>query len=146
MLFGFREFVSCQICKERVSINYPTCPNCKSRIINRNRNRNRNAIRNHINQINNNISHQINLNINNENYIKLPYKEKLQTKKMTFQLYNRNDLNLEAPICGICLANIEYGQTIYLLPCKHLFHKYCANKWFEKKSECPYCRKKVNFA
>ena len=143
MLVQRNEYVRCHICKERVSINTPSCPNCKSRVIIINTNRN--AIRHHNNQINNN-SAQINANINNKNNIKLNNKEKLQTKKMTFQLYNRNDLNLEAPICGICLANIEYGQTIYLLPCKHFFHKHCANKWFEKKYECPYCRKKVNFA
>ena len=144
MLVQRNEYVRCHICKERVSINTPSCPNCKSRVIIINTNRNRNAIPNHNNQINNN-SAQINANINNKNNIKLNNKEKLQNKKMNLNFYIKYNI-IEAPICAICIANIEYGQTIYLLPCKHYFHKHCANKWFEKKYECPYCRKKVNLA
>ena len=33
----------------------------------------------------------------------------------------------------------------YRTPCKHHFHKYCLTKWFEKKPDCPVCRKPLPY-
>ena len=65
---------------------------------------------------------------------------------MTFDLYSKDKEGaLEPRICCICQENISVGQYAYFLLCTHCFHRNCADKWFEKKSECPYCRKKYLF-
>ena len=50
--------------------------------------------------------------------------------------------------CSICLSNInsnaEFGDTIKLKGCRHLFHESCINKWFSyKQFTCPICRKEL---
>ncbi|CAD8133135.1 unnamed protein product [Paramecium octaurelia] len=44
-------------------------------------------------------------------------------------------------ICSICLCSIQ-NQGI-LLPCKHLFHIKCIEKWFFENNSCPICRSKI---
>lgn len=42
--------------------------------------------------------------------------------------------------CPICLDAIPYNE-LHLTICKHIFHYSCINKWYEKKSTCPNCRR-----
>ena len=44
-------------------------------------------------------------------------------------------------ICSICLD--EYSEPKKLSTCGHTFCKACINKWLERKSSCPCCRRKV---
>ena len=48
--------------------------------------------------------------------------------------------------CAICLYDFEIGQTIKILPCnrKHMFHDWCVDKWLNRNTKCPTCRKEVN--
>ena len=138
MFYDSDDFISCYICKERFEKTRQRCPNCSARINRNNINVNRLRIRN----INN-----IPIEINSKTNIKLisnPKKE-IEIRKMNYELFNKENGVLEEQICGICLEKIKYDQYIYLLLfCKHFFHIYCAKKWFQVKSECPFCRKKVN--
>ena len=131
--------IACSVCGEMFERDSSRCPNCRTMIRRINR---RNSYLNSINQMKNNIFTQLNSNRNYKNDNISTEKEELETRKMNFELYNKKNNSLEPPLCGICLENIEYGQFIYLLSCKHLFHKYCSLKWFKIKSECPFCRKK----
>lgn len=46
--------------------------------------------------------------------------------------------------CTVCLQNIEKGELIRTLPCKHFFHSACVSEWLTKYAdECPLCRKSV---
>ena len=142
MLFS-EEQISCNLCGELVNRNAQRCPNCRLRLNQRNQSNNLYAIS--FNQINFNILAEMNSNRDNKNNINVPpVKEVLEFKKMNYQLYIKKNGRFEPPICCICLENIEIGQNIYQLSCKHLFHKSCVINWFEEKSECPYCRKKYN--
>ena len=132
------EYTICNICRESTISSNLRCQNCRARLpINYISHRNR------ITNINLIIPIQ---RTENESLIKinnLPVKEELKDRSMTIELYNKGkNGKLESPLCVICQDNIEYGQHIYLLSCKHFFHKNCAKKWFYEKSECPYCRKK----
>ena len=48
--------------------------------------------------------------------------------------------------CAICLQNFLDGDTLRLLPCHHIFHSECADKWLAKSEvpdddrKCPMCR------
>ncbi|KAG5185509.1 hypothetical protein JKP88DRAFT_354177 [Tribonema minus] len=45
-----------------------------------------------------------------------------------------------APECSVCLSSFEAGEEVRQLPCKHLYHKACIDKWFEsQKDTCPLC-------
>lgn len=52
--------------------------------------------------------------------------------------------------CSICCENVKWSEFLRKLPCKHIFHKKCVDKWIKrllKKSEntsCPLCRKNIN--
>ena len=124
MFFNDENFTICRICGESNLFGTSKCQNCKSTLNNR---------RFRINNDRNNNT--------NSSYpkIKKLIIEKLEAKKMTFDLYTKDS------ICCICQENILEGQSIYILSCTHCFHQNCANKWFEKKNQCPYCRKKYLF-
>ncbi|MDV3193989.1 MAG: RING finger domain-containing protein [Sweet potato little leaf phytoplasma] len=44
--------------------------------------------------------------------------------------------------CVICLEKIEREEKIGILqmPCLHLFHENCINKWLRNSHYCPICR------
>lgn len=43
------------------------------------------------------------------------------------------------------LVEEKKAKYCYQTPCKHNFHIYCFTKWFEKKPDCPVCRRKLPF-
>ncbi len=45
--------------------------------------------------------------------------------------------------CTICFDTFEKNERYRELPCKHIFHKRCVDKWFEKSVHCPMCRQDV---
>jgi hypothetical protein len=42
--------------------------------------------------------------------------------------------------CSICLNNITTGQDVTSLPCDHMFHSQCIQRWFRRNATCPVCR------
>ena len=47
--------------------------------------------------------------------------------------------------CIICMENYEIGDEVETLPCFHLFHKECIDKWFKSnKDSCPICKNKIS--
>lgn len=72
-------------------------------------------------------------------------KPKLKKEEMTKKMYIKNDKGkLEAPTCCICLLTLKLKDGVCRLPCKHIFHFKCIEKWAETKQECPYCRSDMN--
>eukprot|EP00121_Abeoforma_whisleri_P016025 Awhi_evm2s14730 len=43
--------------------------------------------------------------------------------------------------CCICLQTVVPGDKLRRLPCEHLFHKNCIDKWLIDKGTCVVCRK-----
>ncbi len=69
---------------------------------------------------------------------------KIKKKYISFlPKYNAQDK--EKIICSICLNKIQINDYIRKLPCEHIFHSNCIDKWiiYENKNECPNCRKQV---
>ena len=46
----------------------------------------------------------------------------------------------EMQSCCICLAEIEAGDEVKTLPCFHLFHSTCIERWLNQSSLCPICK------
>ena len=56
------------------------------------------------------------------------------------------DMGITEATCSICLGDIEKWEKVAITPCKHVFHKKCAQKWFCKECvhpTCPTCRHDV---
>lgn len=43
--------------------------------------------------------------------------------------------------CSICIEKFENQTEVLQLPCKHYYHKECIEKWLDKNTSCPLCRK-----
>ncbi|EOA96873.1 RING finger protein 165 [Anas platyrhynchos] len=42
--------------------------------------------------------------------------------------------------CTICLSMLEDGEDVRRLPCMHLFHQVCVDRWLATSKKCPICR------
>ena len=132
----------CRICGESNFSDSRRCQNCG--VFLRRNNRGNSVSFSNI-RINNNITNNNNINRIENNEVKIDrpiYIEELEVKKMNFIFYNKENNKIEPKICCICQETIEYGHNIYLLSSNHCFHQNCLKKWFNQKSECPYCRKR----
>ncbi|KAJ2009461.1 hypothetical protein GGI04_000433 [Coemansia thaxteri] len=48
----------------------------------------------------------------------------------------------ETPECAICLEDIHAGQVVRTLPCPHVFHAACIDRWLlGQSSTCPLCKR-----
>ncbi|KAJ7951837.1 E3 ubiquitin-protein ligase [Quillaja saponaria] len=47
-------------------------------------------------------------------------------------------------VCCICLAKYEDGDDLRELPCCHVFHVVCVNKWLKMRPFCPLCESVVS--
>lgn len=45
--------------------------------------------------------------------------------------------------CCICLAKYVNNDELRELPCTHLFHKECVDKWLKINASCPLCKAEV---
>ncbi|CAL9771735.1 unnamed protein product [Musa acuminata subsp. burmannicoides] len=49
----------------------------------------------------------------------------------------------EDAVCCICLAKYVDNEELRELPCSHVFHKDCVDKWLKINALCPLCKIKV---
>jgi hypothetical protein len=58
--------------------------------------------------------------------------------------YNLKTMNQYDNFCSICLDNFHNKILVKKLPCNHIFHSKCINKWFDINYICPNCRQVPN--
>ena len=46
--------------------------------------------------------------------------------------------------CSICCEQYETGLYKRELPCHHVFHKKCIDKWLVQKMNCPLCKMELH--
>ncbi|KAF3780781.1 Receptor-like proteiny region transmembrane domain- and RING domain-containing protein 6 [Nymphaea thermarum] len=58
------------------------------------------------------------------------------------KVYTNSGLkNEEAAQCYICLVEYDEGDCLRILPCHHMFHQSCVDKWLKEVHRvCPLCR------
>ena len=66
----------------------------------------------------------------------------LPTSKFTQA--NLDNFSEENKSCSICQENYKVNEKYIILPCLHRFHVDCVSTWFERKSTCPICKRKVS--
>jgi hypothetical protein len=47
--------------------------------------------------------------------------------------------------CAICLGVVESGESVYDVPCGHIFHEQCLEEWLNSNANCPACRYNIKF-
>lgn len=45
--------------------------------------------------------------------------------------------------CSICMADVELGEQVTVLPCSHWFHDECVRHWLNEHDTCPHCRQGI---
>lgn len=45
--------------------------------------------------------------------------------------------------CSICMDEVNIGEQVTMLPCKHWFHHPCISAWLLEHDTCPHCRKGI---
>jgi E3 ubiquitin-protein ligase RNF115/126 len=46
--------------------------------------------------------------------------------------------------CSICMDEVNLGEEVTVLPCKHWFHHQCVSAWLGEHDTCPHCRKSIS--
>jgi hypothetical protein len=80
--------------------------------------------------------------------------EKSVLKSFPTKVYNKRDRTSivssssksanNSDVCSICLEELVDGETLRVLPCSHLYHMECVDKWLTtKSSHCPLCKRDV---
>lgn len=49
----------------------------------------------------------------------------------------------QVPCCSVCLCDAEDGDAMRTLPCMHVYHADCIDKWLGEHSTCPICKHDV---
>ena len=57
---------------------------------------------------------------------------------------NSETLSEEHKRCAVCMCDYEENEKVKFLHCLHRFHVECIDKWLEKNSTCPICKKDQN--
>ncbi|XP_058204160.1 RING-H2 finger protein ATL8-like [Rhododendron vialii] len=58
--------------------------------------------------------------------------------------YSGLESDVDRAECAICLAELEEGESVRLLPnCRHAFHVACVDRWLAGHTNCPVCRSPV---
>lgn len=45
--------------------------------------------------------------------------------------------------CPVCLDQLEQGSVVRKLPCGHILHKECCDRWVANSATCPTCRREI---
>jgi E3 ubiquitin-protein ligase RNF115/126 len=46
--------------------------------------------------------------------------------------------------CSICMDEVNIGEQVTELPCRHWFHHPCVAAWLAEHDTCPHCRKGIS--
>ncbi|XWS44868.1 hypothetical protein CRYUN_Cryun15aG0086400 [Craigia yunnanensis] len=73
------------------------------------------------------------------------YLKFIEEKNPTIRYSRRSSSRVDqSNECAVCLSDLEEGEKVRKLKCKHTFHKDCLDRWLQQYwATCPLCRTKV---
>ncbi|XP_075518454.1 E3 ubiquitin-protein ligase MPSR1-like [Primulina tabacum] len=63
--------------------------------------------------------------------------------KESIEALERVEIEKDGEECVICLEEWAVGEMAKEMPCKHIFHGGCIEKWLKMHGSCPVCRYKM---
>ena len=45
--------------------------------------------------------------------------------------------------CVVCLDTLRPADRVRVLPCIHVFHEHCVDRWLRRSRTCPSCKQDV---
>jgi hypothetical protein len=61
--------------------------------------------------------------------------------KLKIALYKTIKDTCNEDSCTICMDDLSDEELVRILPCSHIFHRMCIDKWLDNKDyKCPNCR------
>eukprot|EP01060_Flectonema_neradi_P014539 TRINITY_DN2117_c1_g1_i1.p1 TRINITY_DN2117_c1_g1~~TRINITY_DN2117_c1_g1_i1.p1 ORF type:complete len:228 (+),score=31.55 TRINITY_DN2117_c1_g1_i1:60-743(+) len=66
--------------------------------------------------------------------------EQIEDNSGKFVLQDKEKLTDENKSCTVCLMEFDNGEELRALPCLHLFHPECVDRWLQQNPKCPTCR------
>ncbi|KAK8522902.1 hypothetical protein V6N13_115850 [Hibiscus sabdariffa] len=70
-----------------------------------------------------------------DDYVMIP-----ATESSINLMLNKVRVEAETEDCCICLEELKVGSDAALMPCAHIFHADCIQKWLYTSHYCPICR------
>eukprot|EP01012_Entosiphon_sulcatum_P016544 TRINITY_DN21469_c0_g1_i1.p1 TRINITY_DN21469_c0_g1~~TRINITY_DN21469_c0_g1_i1.p1 ORF type:complete len:314 (+),score=36.16 TRINITY_DN21469_c0_g1_i1:83-943(+) len=67
-------------------------------------------------------------------------KGQLRSVTSVRQLAEKELASLQSTECSVCMCEFEVAEKVRTLPCLHMFHCHCVDRWFEAKRTCPICK------
>jgi len=75
--------------------------------------------------------------------VRIPIPEVVM-KKLTKMKYKNDNSVIKFDSCSICVEKYRHNHDkIFVLPCGHIYHQKCGNKWFNQSCICPVCRRDI---
>lgn len=76
-------------------------------------------------------------------YNKQNLKKELKIIAPTRKIKSNDPIITNHDTCIVCMENYHVGEFKRELPCHHIFHKKCIDKWFVEKLDCPLCKEVI---
>lgn len=63
--------------------------------------------------------------------------------RIPVRAYARKASESENANCAVCLSSFADGERVKTLPCEHAYHPECVDRWLERSTLCPVCKRDV---
>ena len=77
---------------------------------------------------------------NGEGLADLTLTEEQMAAMETIAAKGNEGINGNAASCSVCLSDIEQGDKMKKLPCDHMYHVACIDRWLTRSRACPMCK------
>ncbi|CAF0720046.1 unnamed protein product [Rotaria sordida] len=69
--------------------------------------------------------------------------EHINARTLSYK-YEKRTISIDEK-CTICLCEFDHNDDVRRLPCMHLFHIECVDRWLTQSKRCPICRIDIDF-
>ncbi|KAJ1610546.1 hypothetical protein OIY81_1578 [Cryptosporidium canis] len=77
---------------------------------------------------------------NNNRGINNDVVNKITQRAYNYEADGTGNSSDDAPLCTVCLSEVNEGERVVKLDCQHIFHHQCIKEWFKMSVICPLCK------